>query len=388
MLSYRTEAMRWYFISLPFDLDVSRTALDANGAQYAIRYYDGEGRAANGNSGNWKNVDRTGIIPAGTGFIYQTNVTTWTHFLAADTENKYGTLRTTEFNKTLEVNASDNASNKGWNLVGNPYQCFYNNHSLNFTAPITVWNGSTYVAYSLTDDDYAIRPNEAFFVQCPNEEYNTIGFPIQGRQLTSVIDNQNAGARALASAGQARQVVNLSISNGESEDQTRVVLNEEASEAYEMMCDASKFMSMDNSVPQIYTLDNAGTMYAINERPIKEGSVDLGVYAGQTGDYTISVTRCDAGQVFITDNQTGKTSEITNSAYAFSAKAGADNSRFTLSFVPDDVTAVSEIEKTESAGKVEVYSIDGKFLGTDASHLNSGLYIIRQGKNVRKLVVR
>lgn len=388
MLSYRTEAMRWYFISLPFDLDVSRTALDGNGAQYAIRYYDGAGRAANGNSGNWKNVDRTSIIPAGTGFIYQTNVSTWTHFLAADTENKYGTLRTTEFNKTLEVNASDNASNKGWNLVGNPYQCFYNNHSLNFTAPITVWNGSTYVAYSLTDDDYAIRPNEAFFVQCPNEEYNTIGFPIQGRQLTSVIENQNAGARALASAGQARQVVNLSISNGESEDQTRVVLNEEASEAYEMTCDASKFMSMDNSVPQIYTLDNAGTVYAINERPMKEGNVDLGVYAGQTGDYTISVTRCDAGQVFITDNLTGKTSEITNSAYAFSAKAGADNSRFTLSFVPDDVTAVSEIERTESAGKVEVYSIDGKFLGTDASHLNSGLYIIRQGKNVRKLVVR
>ena len=108
------------------------------------------------------------------------------------------------------------------------------------------------------------------------------------------------------------------------------MLNEESSEAYETMCDASKFMSMDNNVPQIYTLDNVGTMYAINERPMKEGNVDLGLYAGQTGDYTISVTRCDAGQVFITDNLTGEVSEITDKDYTFSAKAGMDGACFRL----------------------------------------------------------
>ena len=388
-LDYYTDAKKWYFISLPFDLDVSKITPWSSGVQYAIRYYDGAGRAANGKSGNWKNVDRTSIIPAGTGFIYQTNITTWTGFYAAETENKYGTLRTEEFNKTLEVNASEAASNKGWNLMGNPYQCYYNSHCLNFTAPITVWNvdNKTYTAYSLTDDDYAIRPNEAFFVQCPNEEYNTIGFPLQGRQLTSVIEGQNA-ARMYGSEIKTRQIVNLTISNGELEDQTRVVLNEKANMAYETACDASKFMSMDNGVPQIYTLDKEGTQYAINERPLAEGTIALGFYAGLDGDYTISVTRCDAKQVFITDNLTGESTEITNSTYSFSAKAGTDNTRFTLSFVSNETTGIKDINKTEIATKAEFYSIDGKFLGTDASSLGAGVYMLRQGKKVNKVIVR
>ena len=387
-VSYGTKAKKWYFISLPFDLDVSRIN-PGNGVQYAIRYYDGAGRAANGKSGNWKNVDRTGIIPAGTGFIYQPNNDSWTWFYAADTENKYGTLRNTEFTKTLDVNASETTSNKGWNLVGNPYQCYYNSHCLNFTAPITIWSpdNKTYTAYSLTDDDYAIRPNEAFFVQCPNEEYNTISFPLQGRQLTSVIESQNA-ARELISEKRMRQVVNLKVSDGEWEDQTRVVLNEKASMAYETTCDASKFMSMDSSVPQLYTIDEDGTWYAINERPMGEGTVALGFYAGKDGDCTISANRCDAEQLFITDNLTGKTIDITGGAYTFSAKAGTDNTRFTLSFVSNETTGVKELDKTIVTTATEVYSVDGKFLGTDASRLGTGVYLLRQGKKVSKVIVR
>ena len=388
MMCYATYAEEWYFISLPFDLDISRITHNIEGVQYAIRYYDGAGRAANGKSGNWKNVDRTSIIPAGTGFIYQSNVTAYTNFKAAETENKYGTLRTTEFNKTLEVNASETASNRGWNLVGNPYQCYYNSHCLNFTAPITVWNGSTYTAYSLTDDDYAIRPNEAFFVQCPNEEYNTIGFPLQGRQLTSVIESQNA-ARMYGPEINTRQVVNLTVSDGEWDDQTRVVLNEKASMAYETACDASKFISMDGSVPQIYTIGEEDTWYAINERPLGEGTVALGFYAGHDGDYTISLTRCDAEQVFIIDNLTGMTVDITGGTYTFSANAGTDNTRFMLSFVSNETTGIKDVDNNAALiPQTEVYSLEGKFMGTDASQLGSGVYMVRQGKKVSKVVVR
>ncbi len=391
ILSFGTEAKKWYFVSLPFDLDVSRIE-PGDGAQYAIRYYDGAGRAANGKSGNWKNVDRTSIIPAGTGFIFQTNITTnniWTKFYAADTENKYGTLRNNEFIKTLEVNASETASDRGWNLVGNPYQCFYNNHCLNFTAPITVWspNNNTYTAYSLTDDDYAIRPNEAFFVQCPNEEYNTISFPLQGRQLTSVIESQNA-VKAEFPEVRTRQLVNLTVSDGEWEDQTRVVLNEKASMAYETSCDATKFMSMETSVPQLYTLDSDGTQYAINERPMGDGTVNLGFYAGHTGNFSINVTRCDATQVFITDNQTGETTEITSSAYSFAAESGTYNSRFTLSFVAGNATGITETEGAGDGVQTDVFSVDGKYLGKNAKSLGAGVYVLRQGKKVSKVVVR
>ena len=52
IVSFGTEAKKWYFISLPFDLDVSRITPETSGVQYAIRYYDGAGRAANGKTGN------------------------------------------------------------------------------------------------------------------------------------------------------------------------------------------------------------------------------------------------------------------------------------------------------------------------------------------------
>lgn len=391
-----TKGKYWYFFSLPFDIKVSEIAHSVTGehtnlsndVQMAMRYYDGANRAENGRSGSWKNYDADAIIPAGTGFIMQTNVDTWNYFHAVDNANKALCVSNREFVKTLEVNASENASNRGWNLVGNPWQCYYNNHMLNFTGPITVWSvgNKTYTAYSITDDDYAIAPNEAFFVQCPNEEYNTIGFPTQGRQLTNVIKQQNA-APAMFQQASGRQVINLTVSNGEMEDQTRVVLNDNASMGYELTCDAGKFMSMDGSVPQIYTLDAAGNQYAINERPFADGSVQMGFYAGQNGQYTLSVKRCDAEQAFIYDAKTGMTVEITNSDYTFSAEAGTYDNRFTLLFANSEM-GISGMQKDGQMDEAEVWSVDGKLLGNDVNSLGAGLYVVRQGKKVSKVVVR
>ena len=385
ILSYGTEAKKWYFISLPFDLDVSRIN-PGDGAQYAIRYYDGAGRAANGKSGNWKNVDRTGIIPAGTGFIYQTNIATWTDFYAADTENKYGTLTTDEFNKTLAVNASETASNKGWNLVGNPYQCFYNNHCLNFTAPITVWTGSTYTAYSLTDDDYAIRPNEAFFVQCPNEEYNTIGFPLQGRQLTSVIESQNA---ARVTAPSERKLIDVELSHEidtdgtqtEMSDKTRFVLNPAASMGYEVSCDASKFFSMDAAVPQIYTIE-CDDLLAINERPVGEGTVQMGFRVAVDGEYTITAPRNGFTNIMLVDNETGIETDLsTDGSYTFTASAGTNNSRFVLRVGGVVVTEINEkvTVNSEEFATAPCYNLNGQRIAEP----QKGLYIVN-GKKVLK----
>lgn len=377
-LDFYSEAKKWYFISLPFDLDVSRITPWTEGGQYAIRYYDGEGRATNGKSGNWKNVDRTSVIPAGTGFIFQTNIGMWTGFYAADTENKYGTLRTTDFNKTLDVNASETASNKGWNLVGNPYQCFYNNHCLNFTAPITVWNGSTYVAYSLTDDDYAIRPNEAFFVQCPNEEYATIGFPIQGRQLTSVIESQNAAPALDRAQESARKLIDIELTDGEQSDKTRFVLNPQAKMDYEPTCDASKFLSMDAAVPQIYTVEN-GDMLAINERPVGDGTVQLGVKVAVDGTYTISAPRNQFQTVVLIDRETSVETDLSQSDYTFSAKAGSNDARFVLSMSGVTITGVSAIGQSPTAIG-NYYNLNGQRVdGT-----SKGIYIV----NGKKVVVK
>lgn len=406
--NYYTSKNKWYFISLPFDIKVS-DIVPANGGKYAIRYYDGAGRALNGATGNWKNYEADDIIEAGTGFIYQTSQDGWTTFVSLDNESKQNIASNKMFVKALEANPSEKNSNKGWNLVGNPWQAYFNNHSVNFTAPITVWNGTTYVAYSLIDDDYAIKPNEAFFVQCP-EEINSISFPITGRQLTSEITNQSGAKPRMFGANlENRQLIDLSVAKGDLMDKTRVVVNEGASADYETGVDASKFFSMDGAVPQVYTLVGEATECAINERPVGEGFVKVGFIAPEEGSYTFALVRNEAKTVMLIDHETGSTTDLTAGEYNFTAAQGTWNNRFELMITPAEPTAIEGVDGNKETkvaatdagivvegteGRVVVYSVDGKKVaeqpvdGTATISVAKGAYLVRTAKGTAKVTVR
>ena len=379
-VQYKTNERKWNFICLPFDLDISRISHDQDDVQFAIRYYDGANRAENGKSGSWKDYERTAIIPAGTGFILQTNKECWTFLYAANNASKRNIVGVNEFSKTLELNNAELTSNRGWNLVGNPYQCFYNDHMINYTAPITVWNfdSRTYTAYSLTDDDYALRPNEAFFVQCPGSEAQTISFPLQGRQLTSVIESQNA-VKAKNPAGQTRRLIDLGLSFGDAKDKTRVVFNDEAEMGYEITSDASKFMSMDKEVAQLYTLDADGLHYAINERPIADGKVQLGFYTARNGSYTLSAERNQAGDIYLTDLLEGICVNLATEDYTFKATAGTDETRFVLSLT-GKATGIDELDADSQQQTEELYDLSGRRV----SKAQKGVFI----QNGKKVVVK
>lgn len=379
----RTYEKTWYFLCLPFDTkvgDITATA-DATGAatSFAIRYYDGAARANNGTGSNWKNYTKDDIIPAGTGFIYQTAKSARSIFVAQDNATKQYILSSNEFVKALQANASDVTANKGWNLVGNPWQTYYNIHKLNFTAPITVWDLSEkkYVAYSIIDDDYAIKPLEAIFVQCP-DEVNSISFPIDGRQLTNVIESQN-GAPAFGGVREpARKLIDIELTNGEQSDKTRFVLNPEATMDYELTCDASKFFSLDNSIPQIYTIENNDQL-AINERPAGDGTVQLGIKVATDGTYTISAPRNMFESIVLIDKETGTETDLTQNSYTFSATAGSYDTRFVLSMSGIVITGIDSVKKSDSSANI-YYNLNGQRVSQPAK---KGLYIVN-GKKVLK----
>ena len=281
-----------------------------------------------------------------------------------------------EFVKALEANPSEVTANKGWNLVGNPWPTYYNIHKLNFTAPITVWDGSDrkYVAYSIIDDDYAIKPLEAIFVQCP-DELNSISFPIDGRQLTTEIESQN-GARALVAEAKSRQLIDVELSDGEQNDKTRIVMNLLASVDYEISCDASKFFSMDANVPQIFSIEGA-MQYAINERPVDNGIVSLGVLLPADGTYTLSVSRNDLQNVVLYDKQTGRSTDICTGNYTFNGDAGLCENRFELRF--SDVNGISENIR-ETITNNRYYNLNGQRI----SEPQKGLYVVKGKKFVVK----
>lgn len=402
------DAKKWYFISLPFDIKVNEITNDSE-ARMAIRYYDGATRASEGVVGNWKDYAEDAVIEAGTGFIVQTSVATTLTFRALDNESKQNIVSNEEFKKALAANASGSMSDKGWNLVGNPWQCYFNIHTLNFTAPITVYDvyNKTYVAYSIIDDDYAIRPNEAFFVQCP-EGTELISFPQSGRQLTSVITNQSA-ARPMYSQTSSRQLIDITVSADKYTDKTRVVLNETSTLGYETSYDACKFMTMENGVPQIYTIDSEETEYAINERPLDKGIVKLGVVVSTSGTHRISMPRNEAGSVILIDHKAGVKHDLSKGDYEFTAEVGTYNSRFTLNITKSSETGIEGVEIADGAlecdgnnilvngikGNVSVYTVDGRKVAETYSNGNvsfnnmpQGIYIVRTVQGTGKVTVK
>ncbi|MBR6189195.1 MAG: leucine-rich repeat domain-containing protein [Prevotella sp.] len=386
-----TEEKRWYFLTLPFDTkvgDIEAHSYAGGTTSYAVRYYDGAQRAATGTGSSWKNYEADDIIPAGTGFIFQTAKAAYSKFVAQDNASKQYILSNREFVKALEANPSDVNANKGWNLVGNPWQTYYNIHKLNFTAPITVWDNSAnngygnYVAYSIIDDDYAIKPLEAIFVQCP-DEVNSISFPIDGRQLTDVIESQNAARAATQSE---RRLIDVVLSDGEMTDKTRFVMNPQALVDYELERDASKFFSMDAAMPQLYTIEQ-GQPLAINERPVADGTVKLGFRVAKDGQYTISAPRNQFKNIVLLDTETGLETDLSSTdGYAFSAQVGTCDSRFILRVGGVVVTDISEIGNEQLNTENEVYDIQGRKIVNSKSvnsKLQRGLYIVN-GKKVMK----
>ena len=374
---YYTQAKKWYYLCLPFDSKVGDITNNAN-ASYAIRYYDGANRAENGTGGNWKNYSKDDIIPAGTGFIFQTSKDCRSYFYAQDNTTKQYVFSNKEFVKALAANESESTANKGWNLVGNPWQCYYNIHKVNFTAPITCWNvnNRNYTAYSIIDDDYAIKPGEAFFVQCP-DEVNSISFPIDGRQLTSVIESQNGAPRFGEAQEATRKLIDIELTDGELTDKTRFVLNPQAKMEYETTCDASKFFSMDAAVPQIYTIQN-NDMLAINERPANDGIVQLGIKVAIDGTYTIKANRNDLATAILVDKQNGIETNLSTNSYSFSAVNGTTDNRFELHFINGEITGISNISDLSSKQeKREIFNLNGQRVNST----QKGLYIVN-GKKV------
>ena len=181
-----------------------------------------------------------------------------------------------------------------------------------------------------------------------------------------------------------RHIFNLAIFNDNeptAADETRVVINDEASLSYELGCDAAKFMSFDTTVSQLLTLDTEGNCYAINERPMADGQVSLAYYAGQESLFTIKAIRAD-GEVFLYDALLDKTVDLTSEDYAFESEAtnGVNNSRFTLTFKVNGggATYIKDIEDERLNNDNSVYDLQGR--KTSASQ--KGIYI----KNGRKVV--
>ena len=261
-----------------------------------IYTYDSRKRADGEMNATWMKMTADDVIKAGQGFIVQgqrkgadgrNKYDVALRFKAIDNEHKNNIFQTTDISVPLTIYDSEFPHNSSWNFIGNPYPCYFDMAQMDFRAPITVWNMSSkkYEAMRPGDDDYVICPGEGFFVQCP-EDKNAIVFSKDGRQTTR---ERHAAARTRATDA-SRSIFNIVMSCGDNVDRTRIVINEAASAQYELDKDASKFFSDNADIPQLYTEAN-GVNYAINERPLGDGTVTLCTTAGNGSLCTISLAK-------------------------------------------------------------------------------------------------
>ncbi len=362
----------WYFISFPFDVKVSSIKTDADIQHWVIRSYSGQNRAAM-RGAQWMDVPYNGTLEAHRGYIWQVSTGNYDgsrEDLRISVEATPSTMGNLFAQEDVSIALADYAStyehNAGWNLIGNPYPCYYRIGALKQKVPITVkttgYGYEQYRTYSPQDDaNRELHPYEAFFVQKP-ADVSALVFGKEGRVAF-------AGSHARATAptgGDNRRLINLVLTAHEMTDHTRIVLNAAAKTGYERACDAAKFFGSEQ-VPQLYSFIGSEPC-ALNERPEADGTVRLGVRTDAPVLCTIAMeTTSSLGEgqtgALLEDRMTGTLTDLTAAAYTFQSTPGRDDSRFVLHVGAAAITGVNDVAVPQQPAHRPAVNLQGQPIG-------------------------
>lgn len=304
--------------------------------------------------------------------------------------------------KNLGYALAADEHNASWYLVGNSFPCFFDSrymslsdvsvdgHDYESDQPIMnflVWNSYTgkYDAYSRADDKYIFSPFEAFFVEGYKDATNLyMGMDRDGRQTyfnPREIDYRSVKGQFGDDAKSTRELINLvaSKADGTDADRTRIVVSESASLKYDTGRDMSKMMPNEGNVLLIWTVEE-GHEYAINERPMDNGTMTLAMNVAEDGMYKIALGDNSSSRldISIEDLATGKVVKMgEGDSYEFYAEKGRYANRFLVHVGAGEETAVSTVAQDEKGGAS--YNLNGQRVADDARGV-----VVKSGKKFIK----
>ena len=335
---------QWALLTLPFDINLNEVTVDGQPAVYGtnirIQTYDAAYRAANSRENwtvsGWKEKT-SGSISANEGFAVSVNANNGAE------QNVSFTVRHQAFDgsdKSLTLDRHNSSVNKGadadWNFYGNPTLL---NATKGEGYSLYVYNAATnsYEEYSGAESA-TYPPFTSWFVQSADD-------------FTSMTFRHGSPVGKMLSADNDYSKLILSI-NGD-EDQAKIIVKEGSNNNYQKNEDAMYFAPLNQTLSQLYLIDQNGDRIASSVVPSVYQTVKVAYKAGVSGTQTITLTSQPANSVVtLKDNQTGTQVQLSEGdSYEFTSGAGLNESRFELQTLTD-VTGVEDA--TTDGGNIKV----------------------------------
>jgi hypothetical protein len=221
--------------------------------------------------------------------------------------------------------AWDNVTGKQ-NLVTDYYYVWNENKAGG--AGYEYWKDTNHKSSSMINGN--IPPMQGFFVKVDPNGGKTLGFPNSSRVHDVLTDMWLKDV--------PEYKLSVKLSDASHYDETFIMF-ENSSNRGRDRSDAEKILTMDNAVPQIYSLIESDQKTAFNSLPfVSEGiTTPLGIVAPAEGNYTITVRGLDSfGSIeglTLEDRKLGYSQDILqNAVYSFTAEGNEDAGRFFLHF--------------------------------------------------------
>ena len=304
--------------------------------------------------------------------------------------------------------------NMSWNLFGSPYLCAMNYGDMAYGRVLYGYTADTYKTVNTANETAGYIPaGDAVFTQTAT---------LRESESVSIALPSSSGRQGDAYASSARLQLTLSpaeatraTADGASAAdvlQLNAVPADEARQDFDLGADGVKWMSTA-AVPQLYAV-RSGNRYSLLSAVSEEGETAMGVTAPKAGVYQLGIVNNEGYEtVELTDHLTGRTVDLTTSAYTFTLPADTClDHRFTLRFrTLDDEGADGGIRirlqddgsicvsGLEPGQRIQAYSVGGqlewKHVATESQcvfRLQRGVHVVevREGgtkRAVSKLMV-